>query len=81
MIFTQGGRKGSHMNKDNTLKAINLINYNGMSINLNDVCMSHTVFQKGQVLEVAIYEDMIVIVPALSQDNGVIHICHSIKKR
>jgi len=41
------------------LKAINLINYNGISINLNDVCMSHTVFLKGQVLEVAIYEDMI----------------------
>jgi len=34
------------------------------------MCMSRTIFQKGQVLEVAIYDDMIVIVPAISRDNG-----------
>lgn len=57
------------MNKDNSLKAINLINYNGTSINLNEVCMSHTVFQKGQVLEVSIYGDMVVIAPAILPDK------------
>jgi len=56
---------------NNNLKAINLINYNGMSINLNDVCMSHTVFQKGQILQASIYGDMIVITPALSQDKAI----------
>ena len=55
---------------NNNLKAINIINYNGMSINLNDLCMSHTNFHSGQVLEASIYEDMIVIAPALSHDNG-----------
>lgn len=56
---------------NNNLKAINIINYNGMSINLNDLCMSHTNFQSGQVLEAAIYENMIVIAPALSQDKTI----------
>ncbi len=55
---------------NNNLKAINLINYNGRSINLNDVCMSYTDFNPGQILEAVIYDDMIVIVPALSQNNG-----------
>ena len=56
---------------NNNLKAINIINYNGMSINLNDLCMSHTNLQSGQVLEAAIYENMIVIAPALSQDKTI----------
>jgi hypothetical protein len=55
---------------NNNLKAINLINYNGRSINLNEVCMSYTNFNPGQILEAVIYDDMIVIVPALSQNNG-----------
>lgn len=55
---------------NNNLKAINLINYNGRSINLNDVCMSYTNFNPGQILEAVIYDDMIIIVPALSQYNG-----------
>ncbi|HBG12546.1 MAG TPA: hypothetical protein DDX68_13890 [Clostridium sp.] len=54
---------------NNTLKAINLINYNGKSINFNDLCMSHTNFQQGQILEATIYSDMIVIKPALSSEN------------
>lgn len=54
---------------DNSLKAINIINYNGKSINLNDLCMSHTNFQSGQVLEAAIYGNMIVIRPALSSET------------
>lgn len=49
---------------DNTLKAINVIPYNGKSINLNDLCMSHTNFKPGQILEAAIYGDMIVITSA-----------------
>ncbi len=49
---------------DNTLKAINVIPYNGKSINLNDLCMSHTNFQQNQILEAAIYGDMIIITPA-----------------
>lgn len=55
---------------NNNLKAINIIHFDGNSINLNNVCTSHTIFQKGQVLEVAIYNDMIVIVPALPLDNS-----------
>ena len=58
------------MKSYNYLKAINIIHFDGKSINLNNVCMSHTAFQKDQVLEAAIYEDMIVIVPALSKNNG-----------
>lgn len=49
---------------DNTLKAINVIPFNGKSINLNDLCMSHTNFKPGQILEAAIYGNMIVITPA-----------------
>ena len=49
---------------DNKLKAINVIPYNGKSINLNDLCMSHTNFKPGQILETAIYGNMIVITPA-----------------
>lgn len=48
---------------DNTLKAINVIPYNGKLINLNDLCMSHTNFKTGQILEAAIYGNMIVITP------------------
>lgn len=55
---------------NNNLKAINLINYNGRSINLNEVCMSYTNFNPGQILEAVIYDDMILIVPALSHDNN-----------
>lgn len=46
---------------NNNLKAIIIIHFDGKSINLNYVCMSHTIFQKGQILEAAIYGDMIVI--------------------
>lgn len=49
----------------NYLKAINVMHFNGKSINLNEVCMSHTIFQPGQILEAAIYGDMIVITPAV----------------
>ena len=49
---------------DNTLKSINVIPYNGKSINLNALCMSHTNFKPGQILEAAIYGNMIVITPA-----------------
>ncbi len=49
---------------DNTLRSINIIHFNGNSINLNDTCMSHTIFQQGQILEAAIYENMIIITPA-----------------
>lgn len=49
---------------DNTLRAINVINFNGNSIHLNDLCMSHTNFKPGQILEAAIYGNMIVITPA-----------------
>lgn len=52
-------------NNHNNLKAINVINFNGKSINLNEVCMSHTIFQPGQILEAAIYGNMIVITPAV----------------
>lgn len=51
---------------NNNLKAINVIHYNGKSINLNIECMSHTSFQPGQVLEASIYENMIVITSAIS---------------
>ncbi len=57
------------MNNDNNLKAINIIHFDGKSINLNDVCISHTNFRPEQVLEVAIYGDMIVITPVILQDN------------
>ncbi len=57
------------MNNDNNLKAINIIHFDGKSIDLNDVCISHTNFQPGQVLEAAIYGDMIVITPVILQDN------------
>ena len=57
------------MNNDNSLKAINIIHFDGKSINLNDVCISHTNFRPEQVLEVAIYGDMIVITPVILQDN------------
>ncbi|MDR7814549.1 hypothetical protein [Lacrimispora sp.] len=56
---------------NNNLKAINIIHFDGKSISLNDVCMSHTVFQKGQILQASIYGDMIVITPALSQDKAI----------
>ncbi|GEM_PF-2768733 len=49
----------------NILKAINIIHYDGMSINLNKVCMSYTNFNPGQILEAVIYEDMIVKTQAL----------------
>lgn len=54
---------------DSVLKAINIIHFDGKSINLNDTCISHTIFKQGQVLEAAIYGDMIVITPALSQNK------------
>lgn len=57
------------MNNDNNLKAINIIHFDGKSIDLNDVCISHTNFRPGQVLEAAIYGDMIVITPVILQDN------------
>lgn len=57
------------MNNDNSLKTINIIHFDGKSINLNDVCISHSNFRPGQVLEVAIYGDMIVITPVILQDN------------
>ncbi len=51
---------------DTNLKLINVIHFNGKSINLNSLCMSHTNFQQGQILEALIYNDMIVIIPAIS---------------
>ena len=54
---------------NNNLNAISLINYNGRSINLNEVCMSYTNFNPGQILEAIIYNDMIVIRPALSSET------------
>lgn len=57
------------MYDDNNLKLINIIHYNGSSIVLNEVCMSHTDFQKGQVLQAAVYGDMIVITPAVIESN------------
>jgi hypothetical protein len=53
---------------DNTLKAINVIPYNGKSINLNDLCMSYTNFQPNQVLEAAVHGDMIVITTAIKNN-------------
>ena len=53
---------------NNTLNAINSINYNGRSINLNVVCMSYTNFNPGQILEAVIYDDMIVRKPVLSSE-------------
>jgi hypothetical protein len=50
---------------DTNLKVINVIQYNGKSINLNSLCMSHTFFQKGEILEATIYNDTIVIKPAI----------------
>jgi len=52
---------------NNCLKAINLIHFDGKSISLNDVCMSHTIFQENQVLQAAIYGDMIVITSAITE--------------
>lgn len=57
------------MYDDNNLKLINIIHYNGSSIVLNEVCMSRTDFQKGQVLQAAVYGDMIVITPAVIESN------------
>lgn len=54
---------------DNTLKAINVIPYNGKSINLNDLCLSHTNFKTGQILEAIIYGDMILIAPAFKEST------------
>lgn len=54
---------------DNNLKLINVIHYNGSSIFLNDVCMSHTNFQLGQVLQAAVFGDMIVITPAIIEES------------
>lgn len=59
-----GWQKGCHM--DNILKAINLTRYNGESIYLTNSCMSHTNFHQGQVLHMEIYENMILILPALA---------------
>lgn len=56
--------------ENSNLKAINIIHFDGRSINLNYVCMSYTNFNPGQILEAVIYDNMIVIVPALSQNNG-----------
>ena len=56
------------MNNSN-LKAINVIRYNGTSINLNNLCMNHTNFQPEQILEVFIYNDMIVIKPAILNEQ------------
>lgn len=53
---------------DNSLKAINVIHYDGISINLNETCMSYTNFQPNQVLEAAIYGDMIVITAAIKNN-------------
>lgn len=52
---------------DNNLKSINLFRFNGVSININDKCISHTNFHPGQVLEAAIYENMIVITHAIEE--------------
>lgn len=57
------------MNNDNILKAINIIHFDGKSIYFNDVCTSYTNFRPGQVLEAAIYGDMIVITPIMLMDN------------
>jgi hypothetical protein len=50
---------------DTNLKSINVIKYNGKSVDLNSLCMSHTNFQPEQILEAFIYNDMIVIAPAM----------------
>ena len=52
---------------DTNLKLINIIHFNGKSINLNNLCMSHTNFLQDEVLEALIYNDMIVIIPAISR--------------
>ena len=52
---------------NNNLKAINVIRYDGKSINLNIECVSHTSFQQGQVLEASIYGNMIIIKPAIEE--------------
>ena len=54
---------------ENNLKAINVIRYNGESINLDNQCISHTTFHKNEILEISFYGNMIVIAPALPQDN------------
>lgn len=54
-------------NNDNTIKAINIIPYIGKSINLNDLCLSHTNFKTGQILEAIIYGDMILIASAFKE--------------
>jgi hypothetical protein len=59
----------SHMKYNgNSLKSINVIHYDGISINLNEMCMSYTNFQPNQVLEAAIYGDMIVITTAIKNN-------------
>jgi hypothetical protein len=50
---------------DTNLKSINVIKYNGKSVDLNSLCMSYTNFQQEQILEAFIYHDMIVITPAM----------------
>jgi hypothetical protein len=50
---------------DNTLKAIYVVNFNGNSIHLNNLCMSHTNFLKGEVLKALIYYDIVVITPSM----------------
>lgn len=54
---------------DTNLKLINVIHFNGKSINLNSLCMSHTNFQQEQILEALFYNDMIVIIPAISHQS------------
>ncbi|MFR3727631.1 hypothetical protein [Lacrimispora sp.] len=58
------------MSNDNNLKIINLTRYNGSSINLSGAYMSGTNFQKGQVLQTMIYSNMIVIIPAIPEDQN-----------
>ncbi len=60
-------------NNDKNLKTINLTRYNGSSINLSGTYMSGTNFQKGQVLQEMIFGDMIVIIPAIPEDQNKIN--------
>lgn len=58
---------------DTNLKSINVIKYNGKSVDLNSLCMSHTNFQQEQILEAFIYNDTIVISPVnmnLKENNS-----------
>lgn len=50
---------------ESILKAINLIRFDGISVTLTDRCLSYTDFYPGQVLEAGIYNNMIIITPAL----------------